>query len=75
MLGDFEADTYGAWTATGDFAGTAPARGGDGRSGRAQLVDTFFGARDNGDEPGTIVSPEFTIDQDYLNFLVAGGPP
>ena len=60
VLGDFEAETYGAWTATGDFAGTAPFRGGDGRQGE-RIVDTFFGARENGDNNrGTIVSPDST---------------
>jgi fructan beta-fructosidase len=73
-LGDFEG-TYAAegWTATGDFAGTQPFRGGDGRSGE-QIVDTFFGAAQNGDlNRGRIVSSEFTIDRGHLNFLVAGG--
>ena len=61
VLGDFEAPTYGAWTTTGDFAGTAPHVGGDGRQGE-RIVDTFFGARDNGDNNrGTIVSPEFVV--------------
>src|SRR4051812_4175806 len=73
VLGDFEAPTYGAWTATGDFAGTGPFQGGDGRQGD-RIVDTFFGARENGDSNrGTIESPEFTIDHNYLSFLVAGG--
>jgi fructan beta-fructosidase len=73
-LGDFEG-TYAAdgWTATGDFAGTQPFRGGDGRSGE-QIVDTFFGAARNGDDNrGRIVSSEFTLDRPFLNFLVAGG--
>jgi len=73
VLGDFESETYGAWTAAGDFAGTGPFRGGDGRQGE-RIVDTFFGARENGDRNrGTIVSPEFTIDRDHVSFLVAGG--
>ena len=73
MLGDFEAPTYGAWTATGDFAGTAPHVGGDGRVGE-RSVDTFFGAqRDSDENRGTIQSPTFTLDHDYLSFEVAGG--
>ena len=73
VLGDFESETYGAWTATGDFAGTGPFRGGDGRQGE-RIVDTFFGARENGDSNrGTIVSPAFDIDADFLSFLIAGG--
>ena len=58
VLGDFEAPTYGAWTATGDFAGTAPHVGGDGRVGE-RIVDTFFGARETAtSNRGTIVSPD-----------------
>ena len=73
VLGDFESESYGAWTATGDFAGTGPFRGGDGRQGE-RIVDTFFGARENGDSnQGTIESPEFEITRDYLSFLIAGG--
>ncbi len=73
VLGDFEAATYGAWTATGDFAGTAPHVGGDGRVGE-RIVDTFFGAqRDSDENRGTIESPTFTLDRDYLSFEVAGG--
>jgi levanase len=74
VLGDFER-TYEAegWTPTGDFAGTQPFRGGEGRMGE-QSVDTFFGAASNGDPlTGKIVSPEFEITRDYVNFMVAGG--
>ena len=73
MLGDFEGPDYGSWTPTGDFAGTAPHRGGDGRIGE-QSVDTFFGNPNDGDQNmGSIVSPEFTIDRDFLDFEIAGG--
>ncbi|MGA5647550.1 GH32 C-terminal domain-containing protein [Streptomyces seoulensis] len=76
VLADFEGGTYGDWTATGDAFGTAPATGtlpdqqqvsgwlGDG------LVNTYRG----GDTAtGTLTSPEFTLDKDYLDFLVGGG--
>ena len=73
VLGDFEGPDYGSWTPTGDFAGTAPHRGGDGRIGE-QIVDTFFGNPSDGDQNmGSIVSPEFTIDRDFLDFEIAGG--
>jgi fructan beta-fructosidase len=60
---------------TGDFAGTQPFRGGEGRMGE-QIVDTFFGPGGNNGDPltGSIVSPEFTITRDYVNFMIAGGP-
>jgi levanase len=73
VLADFEGPDYGTWTATGDFAGTAPHRGGDGRIGE-QVVDTFFGnTRDGDPNTGSIVSPEFTINRDFLDFEIAGG--
>ncbi|WP_327714766.1 GH32 C-terminal domain-containing protein [Streptomyces sp. NBC_00490] len=76
VLADFEGGTYGDWTTTGDAFGTAPATGtlggqqevsgflGDG------LANSFLG----GDATtGTLTSPEFTIDKNYVNFLVGGG--
>ena len=39
-----------------------------------QIVDTFFGNPNNGDpNTGSIVSPEFTINRDFLDFEIAGG--
>jgi fructan beta-fructosidase len=77
VYADFEGDTYGdGWVATGTFEGTRPPAGtiGDqqpvsGYEG-SHLVNTFID-HDNG--TGTISSPDFTIDQDYINFLIGGG--
>ncbi|MFF5362045.1 GH32 C-terminal domain-containing protein [Streptomyces scabiei] len=75
-LADFEGGTYGAWTATGDAFGPAPATGT--LSGQQQvtgfqgsgLVNTFR----NGDATtGTLTSPEFTIDKRYVSFRIGGG--
>ncbi|WUG37338.1 GH32 C-terminal domain-containing protein [Streptomyces sp. NBC_00459] len=76
VLADFEGGTYGDWTTTGDAFGTASAPGTlpnqqevSGFLGSG-LVNTFL----NGDSTtGTLTSPEFTIDKDYVNFLVGGG--
>ncbi|MGX1267400.1 GH32 C-terminal domain-containing protein [Streptomyces phaeoluteigriseus] len=76
VLADFEGGTYGDWTTTGDAFGTAPATGTlpnqqevSGFQGSG-LVNTFL----HGDSgTGTLTSPEFTIDRDYVNFLVGGG--
>ncbi len=76
LLGGFES-TYEAegWQATGDFAGTQPFRGGEGRMGE-QSVDTFFGPAGNNGDPltGKIISRDFTITREYVNFMIAGGP-
>jgi levanase len=74
---DFEGTDYGqGWTTTGDFVGTGPVAGaiGDqqpvsGYLGQ-KLVNTFL----NHDlSTGTIDSPTFTINSDYIDFLVGGG--
>nr|AGZ94060.1 levanase [Streptomyces sp. MMG1612] len=76
VLADFEGGTYGDWTTTGDAFGTAPATG---TLPNQQEVSGFLGSGLvnsylNGDSTtGTLTSPEFTIDKDYINFLVGGG--
>ncbi|WUO17416.1 GH32 C-terminal domain-containing protein [Streptomyces sp. NBC_00289] len=76
VLADFEAGTYGDWTTTGDAFGTAPATG---TLPNQQEVSGFLGSGLansylNGDSTtGTLTSPEFTIDKDYVNLLVGGG--
>jgi levanase len=76
VIADFEGGTYGDWTTTGDAFGTTPATGTlpnqmevSGFLGSG-LADSFL----NGDSTtGTLTSPEFTIDKDYVNFLIGGG--
>lgn len=69
---DFEGPTYGeGWTATGDFTGTGPTRESlPGQIG-AGVLDTCVKSCDPA--VGTISSPAFTIDHDYIDLLVAGG--
>ncbi|WP_406110520.1 GH32 C-terminal domain-containing protein [Streptomyces sp. NBC_01003] len=76
VLADFEGGSYGDWTTTGDAFGPAPATGTlpgqqevSGYLGGG-LVNTF---RDGDSTTGTLTSPEFTLDKDYVNFLVGGG--
>ncbi|WP_105973865.1 GH32 C-terminal domain-containing protein [Streptomyces geranii] len=73
---DFEGGTYGGWTTTGTAFGTGPATGAvDGQT----PVDGFEGSGfansfHAGDaSTGTLTSPPFTVDSDYLNFKVGGG--
>ncbi|MFF9198374.1 GH32 C-terminal domain-containing protein [Streptomyces sp. NPDC014779] len=73
---DFEGTDYGGWrttgTAFGDGPVPAPAPGTSGTSGYegTGFVDSFH---HGDDETGTLTSPPFTVDSDYLNFKVAGG--
>ncbi|MFE6826250.1 GH32 C-terminal domain-containing protein [Streptomyces sp. NPDC057690] len=76
VIADFEGGTYGDWTATGDAFGTSPATG---TLANQQEVSGFLGAGlvnsylDGDSTTGTLTSPEFTLDKDYVNFLVGGG--
>ncbi|HYI56855.1 MAG TPA: GH32 C-terminal domain-containing protein, partial [Microlunatus sp.] len=76
VLQDFEAPTFGPWTSTGTAFGTGPAAGAiDGQQAVTgyegqQLANSFH----NGDGTvGTLTSPDFTVNQAYLNFLIGGG--
>lgn len=76
VLTDFEGDSYGDWTATGEAFGKGPAHGTladqqtvSGFQGKG-LVNTFLG----GDRPqGTLTSPAFEISRKFINFLIGGG--
>jgi uncharacterized protein (DUF608 family) len=76
VLADFEGDSYGDWTATGDAFGKGPARGTlpsqqrvSGFLGKG-LVNTFLKGDDS---QGTLTSPAFEISRKYINFLIGGG--
>jgi len=73
---DFEGDDYGPWVAEGKAVGSGPAKGKinwqqpvSGFLGKG-LVNTFL---PDDETKGTLVSPEFTIELRYINFLIGGG--
>ena len=76
LIEDFESKGYGEWKVEGDAFGPGPAKGTlpnqmevSGFKGE-RLVNTFY----NGDgTTGTLTSPQFTIQRDFINFLVGGG--
>jgi fructan beta-fructosidase len=76
VLQDFEAADFGSWDTTGTAFGAGPVSGEiDGQ----QAVTGFEGKRlansfHSGDGTvGTLTSPDFTVSQAYLNFLIGGG--
>ena len=76
LVADFEGGSYGGWTIEGDAFGNAPAAGKlsiqgpvTGFKGRG-LVNTFQN-RDR--STGTLTSPPFEIQKDYITFLIGGG--
>jgi sucrose-6-phosphate hydrolase SacC (GH32 family) len=75
-LMDFEGGTYGKWVVTGTAFGEAPASGAlsgqmevSGFAGKG-LANSFYGGDSS---TGTLTSPAFTIDRDYIVFLIGGG--
>ena len=64
--GNWKNGPFGAAPATGALDGQSPVTGFSGTG----LVNSF---NDHDWPMGSMQSPEFTIDQDYINFLVGGG--
>ncbi len=76
VFDDFEREDHGNWQVEGDAFGDGPAAGTlEGQQPVVgflgeKLINSFHG----GDETqGSMTSPEFTIDYDYINFLIGGG--
>lgn len=73
LFADFEADWLQAgWTGTGSFTDLTNTTWSDlpGRVGRG-VLDTCWAGCDPA--TGTVRSPDFTINRDFINLLVAGG--
>ncbi len=76
LIADFEGDDYGKWKTTGEAFGNSPAKGAlksqhhvSGYKGKG-LVNTYL----NGDDTtGTLTSPKFEIERNYITFLIGGG--
>ena len=76
VIADFEGTDYGSWKTTGDAFGTGPAQGTltgqmavTGFAGHG-LVNSFH----HGDAGvGTLTSPAFKIERNYIRFLIGGG--
>jgi fructan beta-fructosidase len=76
LIADFEGRDYGDWKATGNAFGHSP------RWFESEFMEELSGFEGNGlatsyhnwDEPtGTLTSPEFKIERDYIIFLISGG--
>lgn len=76
LIADFEGESYGSWKVSGECFGARPARG----TLPGQMPVTGFGGKGlvnsfhAGDKStGTLTSPEFRIERNYIRFLVGGG--
>ncbi len=76
VVNDFKSENYGNWKVEGQAFGAGPATGilpgqnpGSGFEGK-RVANSFHG----GDvATGKLTSPEFKIQRNYINFLIAGG--
>jgi uncharacterized protein (DUF608 family) len=85
LFDDFEKETYEGWTATGTAFGSGPIEktkipeyqgdvGGTGKrvvNSHASAPGNSVGERDGA--TGTLTSKTFTIERDYISFLIGGG--
>lgn len=76
IVADFESGNFEGWTVEGTAFGTSPATGAvdvqmpvSGFQGK-YFANSFHGGDD---AVGTITSPEFTIERNFINFLLGGG--
>lgn len=76
VIDDFESGNYTGWTKSGTAFGPSPASGNlstqkivSGYLGN-KLINSFY----NGNESqGKLISPDFTIQKNFINFLIGGG--
>lgn len=76
VFADFEGADWGDWTVTGTAFGTQPAIGNlpDQQSVNGFVGKGFVNSYHKGDgSTGKLLSPEFTINKKYINFLIGGG--
>jgi len=73
VVGNFEEQTFGDWTATGAAFGSSPFRpGSGGRVAGFEGAGVAWSGRGGSESTGALLSPEFEIQRKFINFLVAG---
>jgi len=75
VIADFKGNNYGAWRATGTAFDRGPASGPKLAELEIENAQGSVASSEmDGDSPiGTLTSPEFTIAQNFISFLIAGG--
>lgn len=70
ILGDFRGESFGSWKIEGKAFGRGP----QGKEGSARASSLLPDAKDGWeDRVGWLTSPEFQINEDYINFHIGGG--
>jgi fructan beta-fructosidase len=74
IIADFESDTYDNWNVEGSTFGTGPSRSveSDRLLVKGYQGEGFVNSSGSGDSTGRLISPPFTIDRNYINFLAGG---
>lgn len=76
IIDDFESGTFDKWTVEGDAFSANPTKGSHlGQQEVKDFVGAYLANSFNGgdDARGTLTSAEFTIEKNYINFLLGGG--
>jgi fructan beta-fructosidase len=76
VIADFESDNYGEWTTEGEAFGTGPSDGvitEDFEMGGFEGDGLALSVTGGVESTGKLVSPAFTIERKYINFLAGGG--
>ncbi|MCU1477083.1 MAG: Levanase [Subtercola sp.] len=72
LVSDFEGTSFGAgWTTTGSYVGQAPVNWATAGKVNAKYADTFVNGADSA--TGSITSPSFVLDRNFVRFKLAGG--
>lgn len=73
VLNDFEGRDLAGWTTAGDAFPPAPYRPGDReRFTKLEGIGLAWSGRGGVESRGVLLSPQFTIERSFINFLVAG---
>ena len=76
MIDDFESGTFDKWKVEGEAFGSTPAKGSyPGQQDIKDFQGNYLANSFNGgdDSRGTLLSKDFTIERNYINFLLGGG--
>ncbi|MCX6898846.1 MAG: glycoside hydrolase family 32 protein [Verrucomicrobia bacterium] len=73
VIGSFEGQTFGGWTATGAAFGSSPFRpGSGGRVAGFEGAGVAWSGRGGLESTGALLSPVFEIQRKFINFLATG---
>jgi fructan beta-fructosidase len=75
VIADFESDSYGEWTIQGEAFGNGPSQGSTSEKIKTkgfQGEKLAISHNEGGASTGKLISPAFTLERKYINFLLGG---